>query len=44
VPTFVAAPIVGASGTSGIAMPDLVIPDVFALLMLAMRLLYLTLL
>jgi len=41
VPTFVAAPIVGASGTSGIAIPLLVIPDVFALLMLAMMLLYL---
>jgi hypothetical protein len=35
------APIIGASGTSEIAMPDLVIPEVFALLMLAIILLYL---
>jgi hypothetical protein len=36
VPTFVAAPIVGASGTSGIATPLLVMPDVLARLILAM--------
>ena len=34
-PVAVALPIVGASGTSAIATPDLVTPDVFALLILA---------
>jgi hypothetical protein len=36
VPTLFAAPIVGASGTSGIATPLLVMPDVLARLILAM--------
>jgi hypothetical protein len=35
VPTFVAAPIVGVSGTSEIPTPDLVMPEVLARLILA---------